>query len=629
MPRASAAAPELDGTLEAPLLPAQRPPALASGSARRKLWFAPPRAAVAALAFVLLEAASLLMVRRLDYRMQQHGREALAQAHTIVMLASPALRLLILGPPLVICSFLERRDASAGRLAALEQRIATNIVVSVPSEPVAVPVVAILVIAGMEVLATYGLAVATGAEPSADAVFAAAARGWVSMPIVLGLSVLFLSQPCQRGHLAAAAVAAVGVAVGVVPQMHSLASSTGRSATADTAAANGGVGSASLVGGSVSTAVGMVGVPFAFAVVLKQALLSRPCSSSAETDLAAANLVVPDAPKPWTNQKLALSRFALSLAAWEALFMVLMQAAVLPVVYGMDHAGALSELPGHLANSTRCLLSASASNDDAHDGSSSSSCHGVGLIFVAFALTEAGSRLAGYALIRCTSASAFTMVSMLVWPSVQLLSAWHLALGDATVKQRWRCDSDLEGAACVLPFGPFDVTSVALCAAALVGWCATSREQAQYAATAAAAAARSTGGDEEDEMGFDEVVFEVVGLHRKGMYCLAVMLIGIVALVIGLISGWIGQIVALGWCLLPSDRCIEREIILACVGVFLPLLLLSSAILLRWQTKRWGEQRRRVACASPGAIRATLHVYDWSYAHTHPHYGLISPDISL
>ena len=50
------------------------------------------------------------------------------------------------------------------------------------------------------------------------------------------------------------------------------------------------------------------------------------------------------------------------------------------------------------------------------------------------------------------------------------------------------------------------------------------------------------------------------------------------------------------------------------VGVFVPLLLLASAILLRWQTKRWGEQRRRAACAAPGAVRATLHVYDWSGA---------------
>jgi hypothetical protein len=74
--------------------------------------------------------------------------------------------------------------------------------------------VAILALAILETSATYGLAAVTGASATADMAFAALAASWITVPVVIGLSMLLLRRFYRRSHAAAAALAAIGVAIG-------------------------------------------------------------------------------------------------------------------------------------------------------------------------------------------------------------------------------------------------------------------------------------------------------------------------------------------------------------------------------------------------------------------------------
>jgi hypothetical protein len=617
---------------------------LAPGARRPCLVLPGGGATIAAIVFLCSEAVRLVAVRRADYGMQAHG---IPHAHGIIQLASPVLRWLLLAPLLLLCSTLERRDAAAARVAALEQRIATNNVVSVPTAPCAVPWVAILALAILETSATYGLAAVTGASATADMAFAALAASWITVPVVIGLSMLLLRRFYRRSHAAAAALAAIGVAIGgacatstapffcvaplppltaalcagvpaVVPQLHRLASS-----------ADG--GSPSAVASSVSTAVGMVGPALALAAVYKEALLARPARP-------AASLVVPGSPPTQPNATLALMRFGLSLAVWEAFFAALLQAAMAPLVNSSEHV-TLAELPAHVVNGTRCLMAVSSSQEESLEPPDSN-CSGVGLVFAVFAVAEAGSRVAGYALIRSSSGGTFALVSTLLWPTMQLLSAWHLALGQAAVSPAWRyCEHGVDERACVTPLGPFDVASLTVCVAAVGLWCdSTRRMQGQVrrddsgaatssssssSSTAGAAAAAASyieegddgAGAQEDDPSIDEIILEIVGLHRSGVYTLVVLIVLLVVSAVSLIVAWVEQVIHAIHCLLlrsssdEVDRCSRREMFVYSGLALLPLVLVGGAVLLRWQMQRRGVQRRREACAAPGAMQATLHVY--------------------
>ena len=73
------------------------------------------------------------------------------------------------------------------------------------------------------------------------------------------------------------------------------------------------------------------------------------------------------------------------------------------------------------------------------------------------------------------------------------------------------------------------MASLAICAAALGLWCVSSNRQAQQDAAArdaAAVSAPTAGSDDEPE--WEAVVEEVVGLRREGVWCLAVLLVGLV-----------------------------------------------------------------------------------------------------
>ena len=121
----------------------------------------------------------------------------------------------------------------------------------------------------------------------------------------------------------------------------------------------------------------------------------------------------------------------------------------------------------------------------------------------------------------------------------QLLSTWHAALGDATVAPSWHCDHATTPG-CILPFGPLDVASLAVCAAALGLWCVSSNRQAQQDAAARDAAAVSAPtARSEDEPEWEAVVEEVVGLRREGVWCLAVLLVCLVILGVGLFLAWV------------------------------------------------------------------------------------------
>ena len=84
------------------------------------------------------------------------------------------------------------------------------------------------------------------------------------------------------------------------------------------------------------------------------------------------------------------------------------------------------------------------------------------------------------------------------------------------------------------------MASLAICAAALGLWCVSSNRQAQQDAAArdaAAVSAPTAGSDDEPE--WEAVVEEVVGLRREGVWCLAVLLVGLVILGVGLFLAWV------------------------------------------------------------------------------------------
>ena len=504
--------PRAPGSLEERLTPNQQglqsSSAPTSAPARRGV----PLAAAAGLLFLVLDAVRLLARRRQDHALAHIA----PHPASVAQLSAPLVRLLLLAPLLAACSCARKREARDG---------------GAPPAPARVPYVAILCLAALETAATYGFAATTDSHAPADAVFTAVALGWISLPLTLLLSRRVLQRGYQPrpfgGHYAAAAAAAVGVAVGVALQLHALAGG-------DAANPGEGVGSAAAVASSVSTAVGMAGFPLGLSWVWKEAVLERTCPSTAATR---SSLLSPAAAVPEPASRAAVARSVLSLAVWEALFMLLLQGALLPIVYSSEH-GTLRSLPDHVANGTRCLLE---TVDHMHDDRTQrpDPCDGAGAVFLLLAVAEAGSRLAGLALIRVGSAGSFAMVSTLTWPMGQLLSTWHAALGDATVAPSWHCDHATTPG-CILPFGPLDVASLAICAAALGLWCVSSNRQAQQDAAArdaAAVSAPTAGSDDEPE--WEAVVEEVVGLRREGVWCLAVLLVGLVILGVGLFLAWV------------------------------------------------------------------------------------------
>ena len=379
--------PRAPGSLEERLTPNQQglqsssaPP---SAPARRGA----PLAVAAGLLFLVLDAVRLLARRRQDHALTHIA----PHPASVAQLSAPLVRLLLLAPLLAACSC-AKREARDGA----------------PPAPVRVPYVAILCLAALETAATYGFAATTDSHAPADAVFTAVVLGWISLPLTLALSRRVLQRGYQRGpfggHYAAAAAAAVGVAVGVALQLHALAGG---------GAANPGegVGSAAAVASSVTTAVGMAGLPLGLSWVWKEAVLERTCPSTAATR---SSLLSPATAAPEPASRAAAARSVLSLAVWEALFTLLLQGALLPIVYSSEH-GTLRSLPDHVANGTRCLLE---TVDRMHDDRTQQPdpCDGAGAVFLLLAVAEAGSRLAGLALIRVGSAGSFAMVSTLTWP---------------------------------------------------------------------------------------------------------------------------------------------------------------------------------------------------------------------
>eukprot|EP01046_Picozoa_sp_COSAG06_P047200 COSAG06_NODE_6820_length_2761_cov_7.874530_4_plen_147_part_00 len=106
-----------------------------------------------------------------------------------------------------------------------------------------------------------------------------------------------------------------------------------------------------------------------------------------------------------------------------------------------------------------------------------------------------------------------------------------------------------------------------------------------------------------------------MGLHRSGVYTLVVLIVLLVVSAVSLIVAWVEQVIHAIHCLLlrsssdEADRCSRREMFVYSGLALLPLVLVGGAVLLRWQMQRRGVQRRREACAAPGAMQATLHVY--------------------
>jgi hypothetical protein len=547
---------------------------------------------LAGVVFVLLVLVQTVMVMRAEYGMM---RVSVQHPHSTIQAVAPVLRFLLGVPPLLVANFAERRSAAAARLSALDQRIATREPVLVPPGPCAVPWAGILFLALIDTTARIGLPAATGAPAAADAAFVALATGWITVPIVIGLSIIVLGRKFRRSQLLAAASAALGVALGVIPQLHRLAAS-------GEAAVGHGVGSPAAVASSVSTAVGMVGLPLGFATVYREALVGRPG---------------PQRPA------IALVRFVLSLVVWEAFFSAMLQAAILPLIYASDPV----TFPAYFVNETRCLIAVSF-DQESLTSDAGGSCQGVGLVFVVLATTEAAVRVAAYTMIRSSSAGSFSIVSTLLWPATQLVSAWPLALGKAVAAPGWHfCRSGYKAPEypCLTPLGPFFVSSLAICVVAVAIWCNITQRRRQHAETvedglvspsrssshAVVLTHNDAGNIPGEDATFDEIVHEVVGLHREGVYILVMLIVLALTVFVGITVGWVRQVVhALGCLFRASDsRCTQRELVQSCVLALLPLALLASALLLRWQLNRRGARRRQEACRAAGAVSVTLHVY--------------------
>ena len=380
----------------------------------------------------------------------------------------------------------------------------------------------------------------------------------------------------------------------VIPQLHYLATNS------DATGGGHAIGSPSAVASSVFTAVGLVGLPLAIATVYTEALLARPG---------------PQRPV------VALVRFGLSLVVWEALFSAILHALMLPVVYSSEHV-TLATLPAYVANSTRCLMAVSP-DQESLPSDEGSPCRGIGLVFAALATTEAASRLAAYAMIRSSSAGSFVVVSTLLWPAVQLISAWPFAMGRAVASPGWHfCGHDAETPdyPCIIPLGPFDVASLGVCAVAVAIWCKSAprqgRQQDEHAAggvfSRTSSEARNDDSDMSDEDAtFDDVALEVVGLHRQGVYILVMLIVLVLAVCVGTVVAWVGLVTRAIGCLFREShsRCSQTELLESCVLALLPIALVGSVVLLRWQLKRRGARRRQEACNAAGAVTATLHVY--------------------
>ncbi len=384
----------------------------------------------------------------------------------------------------------------------------------------------------------------------------------------------------------------------VIPQLRRLAAS-------GEVTGGHGVDSPAAVASSVSTAFGMVGLPLAVATVYREALVDRPGPQS---------------------PAIALVRFVLSLVAWEALFSVILQAGILPLIYAGDPV-TLATFPEYFVNGTRCLVAVSL-EEDSLPSDAGGTCRGIGLVFVVLATTEAAVRVAAYTMIRSSSAGSFSIVSTLLWPAMQLVSTWPLALGRAVTAPGWHfCGSGDKAPEypCLTPLGPFYVSSLAVCVVAVTIWCHSARQLSQHAeimeggvfsrSSSSSHAAALTHDDDEDmseeDATFDDIVLEVVGLHRQGVYILVMLILLALAVCIGITVGWIRQVIHALSCLFRAsdDRCTQRELLESCVLAVLPLALLGSALLLRWQLNRRGARRRQEACSAAGAVSVTLHVY--------------------
>eukprot|EP01043_Picozoa_sp_COSAG02_P017986 COSAG02_NODE_827_length_16704_cov_8.649322_11_plen_647_part_00 len=582
--------------LEERLLPNASTQRVVGAGGQRVCWLGPDCCAVlAGVVFVVLVLVRTVMVLRAEYGMM---RVSVQHPHSTIQAVAPALRFLLAVPLLVVANYAERRSAAAASLSALDQRIATREPVLVPPGPCAVPWAGILFLALIDTTASVGLSAATRAPAAADAAFVALSTGWITVPIVIGLSIIVLGRTFTRSQLVAAASAALGVALGVIPQLHRLA------ASGETAVGHG-VGSPAAVASSVSTAVGMVGLPFGFATVYREALVGRPGSQ---------------------RPAIALVRFVLSLVVWEALFSAILQAAFLPLIYASDPI-TLATFPAYFVNETRCLIAVSF-DQESLPSDAGGTCQGVGLVFVVLAITEAAVRVAAYAMISSSSGGSFSVLSTLLWPATQLVSAWPLALGKAVAAPGWHfCRTGYKDPEypCLTPLGPFFVSSLAVCVVAVAIWCNITHRWRQHeeavesgvvspsssSSHAVVVTHSDDGGIPEEDATFDEIVHEVVGLHRQGVYILVMLIVLALAVFVGMTVGWVGQVVhALGCLFRAADnRCNQRELAQSCVLALLPLSLLASALLLRWQSNRRGLRRRQEACRAAGAVPVTLHVY--------------------